>query len=745
MSPILPSSVPADAEKRQAETPDPALFLNRELSWLAFNERVLEEAQDPSLPLLERVKFLGIVSSNLDEFFMVRVAGMKKQLANQVAKISVDGLLPAEALEAVSAKAHALIDRQCATWRDDLLPRLAEAGLFLPAPKDFTPDQVAAARAHFNAQIRPALTPLAVDQGHPFPQLKNKSLNVALLLRRGGRRKTKGAEELLAVVQVPAVLPRLVKLPSAAGLAHGLLDEIIADHAGELFPGFAVVHRAIFRVTRNWDLDIDDEESEDLLSTVQDELRKRDRGAAVRLEVGAGAPDVLVARLTDELTLGPSDVYPVTGPLEMQDVAALADADLRPELRVPPHAPVVPPAFDEETPVIEAVARGDQLLHHPYESFDPVVRFIEEAADDPDVIAIKQTMYRTGGDSPFVRALSHAAEEGKQVTALVELKARFDEDRNIRWARKLADSGVHVVYGVPGLKTHCKMALVVRREGGRLRRYVHLGTGNYNPQTARGYTDLSLFSVDSGLCEDVADLFDVLTGYAEPPRWNKLVVAPGDMQDRILRLIDRERAKAERGEPCRIVAKMNALVDPPVIRALYAASRAGVEIDLLIRGICCLKPGVPGLSERIRVVSVVDRFLEHSRVFAFGVGPEAQCFLSSADWMPRNFNTRVEVMFPVEAPELKARLVDEVLGLALKDTARARRLQADGRYLRDPPAPGMVRSQQELVELATRGRPAPGPPALRVAPPPERPDQGAAARPPPPRPPPGPPRRPAPA
>jgi polyphosphate kinase len=705
MSPILSSTAVVDAGLRPSEPADPARFLNRELSWLAFNERVLEEAQDATLPLLERLKFIGIVSSNLDEFFMVRVAGLKKQLASQVAKISVDGLVPAEALAAVSVKAHALLDRQYATWNQELVPRLAEAGLWLVAPRDFTPEQVAAARAHFNGQVRPALTPLAVDQGHPFPQLRNKSLNVALLLRRGGRRRAKGAaEELLAVVQVPAVLPRLVRLPSAAGQAHALLDEIIADHAGELFPGFAVVQRAVFRVTRNWDLDIDDEESEDLLSTIQDELRKRDRGAAVRLEVGAGAPDVLVARLTEELELGPADVYPIAGPLEIQDVAGLADADPRPELRVAPHLPVVPPGFDEETPVIETIGRGDRLLHHPFESFDPVVRFIEEAADDPDVIAIKQTMYRTGGDSPFVRALSHAAEEGKQVTALVELKARFDEDRNIRWARKLVESGVHVVYGVPGLKTHCKMALVVRHEGGRLRRYVQLGTGNYNPQTARGYTDLSLFSADPVLSEDVADLFDVLTGYAEPPRWNKLTVAPGDMQARLLALIGAETAKGRDG---RIVAKMNALVDPPVIRALYAASGAGVEIDLVIRGICCLKPGVPGLSERIRVTSIVDRFLEHSRVFAFGAGPDAKCFLSSADWMPRNFNTRVEVMFPVEAPELKARLVDEVLGLALQDTARARRLQADGRYLRAEAGPGAVRSQQALVLAASRQGPRP--------------------------------------
>ena len=711
MTLILTSAADAaDAGPRAPEPPDPAGFLNRELSWLAFNARVLEEAQDQALPLLERLKFIGIVSSNLDEFFMVRVAGLKKQLANQVSKISVDGLMPAEALEAVSAAAHALVERQYATWSQELLPGLAAAGLPLVAPRDFSPEQVTAARAHFNAQVRPALTPLAVDQGHPFPQLRNKSLNVALLLRRG-RRKTRGTEELMAVVQVPAVLPRLVRLPSGAGQAHALLDEIIADHAGELFPGYAVVQRAAFRVTRNWDLDIDDEESDDLLSTIEDELRKRDRGAAVRLEVGAGAPEVLVRRLAGELELGPGDVYAIPGPLEIQDVAALADADPRPELRVPPLAPVVPPGFDEETPVIETIARGDRLLHHPYESFDPVVRFIEEAAGDPDVIAIKQTMYRTGGDSPFVRALSHAAEEGKQVTALVELKARFDEDRNIRWARKLVESGVHVVYGVPGLKTHCKMALVVRREGGRLRRYVQLGTGNYNPQTARGYTDLSLFSADPALAEDVADLFDVLTGYAEPPTWNKLIVAPGNMQARLLELIAGEAAKGSAG---RIVAKMNALVDPPVIRALYAASAAGVEIDLVVRGICCLRPGVPGLSERIRVTSIVDRFLEHSRCFAFGKGSDTRCFLSSADWMPRNFKTRVEVMFPVEAPELKARLVDEVLGLALQDTARARWLQADGRYLRAEAGPGAVRSQQALISAASRQ--APRAPVLRPVP-----------------------------
>ncbi len=692
-----------DAAGRPAAPRDASLFLNRELSWLAFNERVLEEARDGSLPILERLKFLGIVSSNLDEFFMVRVAGLKQQLVGGVADPSVDGRLPAEALAAVAAGAQALVEAQYRCWRDEFLPGLARVGFLLPPPRDLTAEQAAAARAHFTAQVAPALTPLAVDPGHPFPQLRNKSLNVALLLRRGGRRKVKGAEELLAVVQVPTVLPRLVRLPDGPATVHALLEEIIADHAGDLFPGFAVIGRAVFRVTRNWDLAIDDEESEDLLSTIQEELRRRDRGAAVRLEIAAGAPEQLAAALVQALRLEAADVYRVGGPLQLQDLAALADADARPELRVEPLVPAVPADLDAGAPVIDVVARGDVLLHHPYESFEPVVRFVEEAADDPDVLAIKQTLYRTSGDSPFVRALSRAAENGKQVTALVEIKARFDEANNIAWARRLEEAGVHVVYGLIGLKTHCKVALVVRRVAGAIQRSVHLGTGNYNPQTARSYTDLSLFSAAPDLCEDVASLFNLLTGYAEPPRWKKLTVAPFGLKERLVELVDREAQRARRGEPARIVAKMNALVDPEVIRALYAASGAGVEIDLLVRGICCLRPGVPGVSERIRVTSIVDRFLEHGRVFVFGAGDAAECFLSSADWMPRNFHSRIEVMVPVEDRALRARLVEEVLGLALRDGARARRLQPDGRYARPAPEPGAIRSQVALAEAA-RGR-----------------------------------------
>ena len=720
---IPPSPKPgagADGAPRPVEPHDPSLFLNRELSWLEFDARVLEEARDPSIPVLERLKFMGIVSNNLDEFFMVRVAGVKQKILGGVNDVSPDGQTPAEVLQAVSRRTHALIDEQYRAWNEALRPELERAGLALVSPRDFTPEQAEAARARFKSEIFPVLTPLAVDPVHPFPQLRNKSLNVALILRRAGRRRRLDQEVLLAVVQVPSVVPRLIRLPAAAGVVHCLLGELIAAHAGDLFPGFAVVNTAIFRVTRNWDLAIDEEESEDLVSTVQEELRRRDRGAAVRLEIAADAADSIVAALKQALRLDEADVYRVSGPLQIQDLSQLAEADGRPELRNEPFQPTLPPGLEEGTPVREAIGRGDVLLHHPYDAFDPVVRFVEEAADDPDVLAIKHTLYRTSGDSPFVRALSRAAENGKQVTALVEIKARFDEANNIAWARRLEESGVHVVYGLLGLKTHCKVALVVRREGGKLRRHVHLGTGNYNPQTARVYTDVSLFSAQPDLCDDVANLFNLLTGYAEPPRWKKLVVAPFGLQERLIELVDREAQKARKGEPARVIAKMNALVDAPVIRALYAASAAGVEIDLLVRGICCLRPGVPGVSERIRVTSIVDRFLEHARIFVFGAGEDPDCFLSSADWMPRNFHSRVEVMVPVEDKALKQRLVKEVLGLALADTARARRLQPDGTYRRAEPGAAPVRSQAALAELA-RARSTPRQPVLRQVPAPRPP------------------------
>ena len=688
------------------ELTDRQLFINRQLSWLAFNDRVLGEARQPNLPLHERLKFLAISSSNLDEFFMVRVAGLLQQLQSGVAELSVDGMPPLEQLQAISDRAHVLVAEQYRLWARELLPLLAANGLPLLSRTEVTAEQKTVARAHFMQQVFPALTPLAVDPGHPFPHLRNKSLNLAVLLRREGRRRKKElGESSLAVVQVPQVLPRLVHLPVASGHAFLFLEELIALHVGELFPGYAVESTACFRVTRNWDLNVDEEESEDLLSTIQQELRRRDRGAAVRLELDSHAPAALETQLANSLKLTPAQVYRVSGPLQLQDVTAIAELDPRLENRVEPLVPATPLALRDADSILQVVGQKDILLHHPYESFDPVVRFLEEAADDPNVLAIKQTLYRTTIDSPIGRALVRASENGKQVAVLVELKARLDEANNIAWARRMEENGVHVVYGLIGLKTHCKVTLVVRREGQGIRRYVHLGTGNYNPQTARLYTDLSLFTARPEIADDVSSLFNLLTGYSTAPAWKRLAVAPMNLAAKVLELIERETAKAKKGEPARIAAKFNSLVDPATIRALYAASQAGVDVELLVRGICCLRPGVPGVSDRIRVTSVVDRFLEHSRVFAFGVGAQTEVWLSSADWMPRNFQRRVEVMWPVDDPALKARVLDEVLGLGFKDNVKARQLQVDGSYAPAPLALDgqTVRSQVLQLEAARRG------------------------------------------
>jgi polyphosphate kinase len=684
---------------------DPQLFINRELSWLAFNERVLSDMRDASLPVYERLKFFSITASNLDEFFMVRVAGLKQQLASGVAETAADGMLPADQLAAISERVHRMVDELYRLWREELLPKLASHGVAVLTRDKLNAEQKAAARAYFTSLVFPALTPLAVDPGHPFPHLRNKSLNVAVLLRREGpKRKRNMRETSLAVVQVPSVLSRLVSLPAPQGVVLAVLplEELISLNAADLFPGYAVERTAAFRVTRNWDLNVDEEESADLLSTIQEELRRRDRGAAVRLELDAAASAELETALTSALKLSTPDVYRLQGPLQPSDLMTLTDLDVRPELRVEPLVQAVPPLLRDEDPVLSVIAKRDILLHHPYESFDPVVRFLEEAAEDPNVLAIKQTLYRTSGDSPIARALTRAVENGKQVAVLVEIKARLDEANNIAWARRMEESGVHVVYGLIGLKTHCKVALVVRREGNGIRRYVHLGTGNYNPTTARQYTDLSLFTARQEIAEDVTALFNLLTGYSTAPQWKRLAVAPMGLQEKVLGLIQREADKARKGEPARIVAKMNSLVDASVIRALYAASQAGVRIELLVRGVCCLRPGVPGVSENIRVTSVVDRFLEHSRVFAFGEGPQAEVWMSSADWMPRNFVRRIETMFPVEDPAIRQRLLDEVLGIALKDNVKARRLQRDGTYVPVGQDGAPVRSQMVLLELARR-------------------------------------------
>jgi polyphosphate kinase len=681
--------------------PGPALFVNRELSWLEFNERVLAEARNPDVPLLERLKFLTIVAANLDEFFMVRVAGLMGQRLAEVADQPADGMTAAAQLEAVSRRARRMFDDMSIALREELFPELAAHGVRITTMRELDAASREHVRQHFRTQVLPVLTPLAIDPGHPFPHLRNKSLNLIAMLAGNRQKDTAPA---FAVVQVPGVLKRLVQVPGMEGRASFvLLDDIIAAHIGELFPGFRCLGAWPFRLVRNFDLSIDDEEAEDLLESVQQEVRRRDRGAAVRLTIDASASPEAIDMLRESLKLSQEFVYPFDGPLNLVDLIALAQPlDKEPGLRDDAFRPqVLPPFRDEENP-FEIIAKGDVLLHHPYESFDPVVQFVEHAAHDPQVLAIKQTLYRTSGDSPIVKSLVRAAENGKQVTALVEIKARFDEENNIVWARKLEESGVHVVYGLVGLKTHAKAALVVRREGEQLRRYVHLGTGNYNPSTARLYTDVSLFTARPEFGEDATSLFNLLTSCTAPPTWRKVTVAPLGLHERILGLVEREAANARAGRPARIIAKMNALVDPDVILALYRASIAGVEIDLIVRGICCLRPGIPGVSERIRVTSIIDRFLEHARVFLFEAGGAREVYATSADWMPRNFQRRVEVLFPIEDEAIKARLVREILGTQLEDNVKAWRMRPDGSYVRKTPAEGdaPVRCQRRFLALA---------------------------------------------
>jgi len=663
---------------------------------------------------------------------MVRVAGLKQQLSGNVAETPPDGLTAAEQLAAISTRAHAMVANLYAAWRNDIEPGLTAAGIRRVAPGELTPDQKAHLSAYFAREVWPVLTPLAVDPGHPFPMLRNRSLNLAVFMHRE-KDKTGRRETVVAVVQVPSVLPRVteVPLPPAAALSEGngvpaagttrfaymLLEDLITMHAGELFPGFRVLGCSPFRVTRNFDLSIDEDEADDLLKTIQKELRRRERGSAVRLEIAHDTPVEVVVFLRSALRLETDDVYLFEGPLHLADLAPLGARDDMREYRDEPFSPQIVPPLQEYDDIFRVIAQRDILLQHPYESFEDVVEFISEAADDPNVLAIKQTLYRTSADSPIIRSLIRAAENGKQVTAVVELKARFDEAPNIQWARTLEDSGVHVVYGLIGLKTHCKVALVVRREGKHIKRYVHLSTGNYNPATARIYGDLSYFSARDAYADDAGALFNLLTGYSSPPSWKRFAVAPHGLQDRIIALIEREAALGSRG---RIIAKMNALVDAPVIKALYRASQAGVSIDLIVRGICCLRPGVPGTSDNIRVISIVDRFLEHARIFHFGNGGKREVYLSSADWMPRNFQRRIEVMFPVDDEGLRDRVIDEILAIALKDNMKARRLLSDGRYVRQHAetapdggsAEANLRSQYRFMELAREkaqaGPPLPG-------------------------------------
>ncbi len=672
------------------------LLINRELSWLEFNARVLEEARDPSVPLLERLKFHCIFSSNLDEFYMVRVAGLRQQEQASIVEPAADGMTTQAQLEAIAVRAHELVETQYTDFRKQIVSGLKAAGIELLRPKHLKPDEQAFVSKYFHEEVFPVLTPLAVDPGHPFPHLANRSLNCAITLKKRKRAQPAG---ILGLVQVPSVLPRLLQLPGPGPRRLLLLEDVIAMHVAELFPDSAPTQCHPFRVTRDSDIDVDEDEAVDLLQAIQKELKRRDRGIAVRLEVAHDADLVVVESLCAAVKMSPRDVFRVAGPLNLPDFMQVVASDERKELHDEPFQPQFEPRLAGSDSTLDVVRAGDVLLHHPYDSFQPVIEFIEDAASDPGVLAIKQTLYRTGADSPIVKALQKAAENGKQVTALVELRARFDEASNIRWAQKLEETGVHVVYGVLGLKTHCKAALVVRREATGLRRYVHLSTGNYNPTTARLYTDCSLLSADPALGEDVGALFNFLTANSLPVQWKKLAIAPLRLRDRVIELIEREATFGARG---RIVAKLNALVDPTVIQALYKASAVGVQIDLLVRGICCLRPGVKGVSERIRVLKVVDRFLEHSRVLYFENGGKAEVYLSSADWMPRNFQRRVEVLFPIEAADLRERLVHEVLGVALADNCKASVLGPDRQYQRVQPKPGepLLRSQQRFLEIA---------------------------------------------
>jgi polyphosphate kinase len=697
----------------------PESFINRELSWLEFNLRVLEEAENPANPLMERLKFLAIFSSNLDEFFMVRVAGLREQAFGESAPQdeAPDGMTPLAQLRAIAARTQELVARQYRCLRESIGPAMEGEGFQLLRYADLAGPQREQVDRFFRDRALPILTPMAVDPAHPSPRYHNRGLYLGVMLHRA---EGLGPKRLFAVVQVPQVLPRVVMLAGGepGRVPFVLLEDVISARLPDLFGGFEVDSWTAFRITRDSDLELLEQESDDMLKLIEDRLKARQRGQAVRIEIASKADDRLAELIIDEegLRAGAADdyseVYRIEGPLDLTALWELHRLPGFERLHDKPFTPRPPRGLERHgDDIFKTILRRDILLHHPYESFDPVVEFVTRAAADPRVLAIKQTLYRTSGDSPISRALIDAAEAGKHVTALVELKARFDEANNVSWARQMERAGVHVVFGFLDLKTHCKVSLVVRQEGSGLKRYVHLGTGNYNPTTALLYTDLGLFTADEAVAEDASALFNLLTGYSQGHAWQRLIVAPDDLQRRTLELIDEQTRRSQAGQPARIFAKLNSLVDHRVIEALYRASQAGVPVDIVARGICSLRPGVPGLSDNIRVRSIVDRFLEHSRIYVFGPDDEAEVFLSSADWMPRNFFRRVEVMFPVLDPDLAGRILREIIPIYLADNTRARVLDATGQFRLLEPAEGEParRSQQEF--LAQR----PEPPAPTLA------------------------------
>lgn len=699
--------LPADADTSPLDLRHPSLYINRELSWLEFNRRVLWEGRDPRTPPLERLKFLAIFSTNLDEFFQVRVAGLKQQLAAGYGERTADGMTPEEQLNAISAIVRGMQRQHNEALTEDVLPALAAAGIELLDVDQVTDAERQYLEQYFHTHVFPVLTPLAVDPAHPFPYISNLSLSLAVMLRDAD------GEERFARVKVPKILPRWVRLPDTHRYVP--LEQLIAAHLESLFPGIEILGSYTFRITRNTEYEIDHDEAEDLLSLIQEEVRNRRFGEVTRLEVHPRMPlsirQMLLAEFAEEQEaripwLTADDVYEVSGPMDGADLMTLASLDV-PALRDPPYHPTTPARLAAGRDIFEVIREGDVLIHHPYESFTTTVeRLMQAAVDDPDVLAIKLTLYRTGGDSSIPKLLFQAAERGKQVAVLIELQARFDEEANIIWAQRLEDAGVHVSYGVAGLKTHSKVTMVVRREGDGIRRYLHLGTGNYNLRTSRIYTDFGLLTCDPDIGADLTQLFNVLTGFARPIEYRKLIVAPRGMREAFLAMIRREADAARAGEPSRILAKMNALVDPDIIHALYQASQAGVPIDLIVRGICCLRPGLPGISDTIRVISVVGRYLEHSRAYYFHNRGEETVYLASADWMPRNLDRRIEVAVPIRDPAHRA-MLRELMELMLKDRRQAWDLNPDGTYTQRQPAPGEDDrgTHQRLMDWYREGKP----------------------------------------
>ena len=678
---------------------NPESYVNRELSWIEFNYRVLSEARDKSLPLFERLKFLSITASNLDEFYMVRVASLKDMVHAKYTKPDIAGLKPPEQLEKISERTHELVALQYSTYNRSLLPTLKQNGLrVVQVHEDLSEEEGSYADSYFERNVYPVLTPMAVDSSRPFPLVRNKSLNIAALLQ-----KKSGEEELeFAMVQVPSVLPRIVELPAGKKEERVviLLEQIIERNIGSLFLNYNVISAHPFRIMRNADLTIDEEEAEDLLEEIQKQLKKRQWGEAIRLEVEEKMDKRLLKILKRELSISSVDIFEIAGPLDLTFLMKMYGMKGFNHLKAIPYIPQQVPRFMNEEDIFTNIREGDILLHHPYETFDPVVNFVKTAATDRSVLAIKQTLYRVSGNSPIIAALADAADNGKQVSVLVELKARFDEENNINWAKKLEKAGCHVIYGLVGLKTHSKITLVVRREEDGIRRYVHLGTGNYNDSTAKLYTDLGLMTCNPQIGEDATAVFNMLSGYSEPLHWNKLVMAPIWLRARFLRLIRRETKNAENGKTAHIMAKMNSLCDKEIIAALYEASCAGVKTELIVRGICSLKAGVPGLSENITVHSIVGNFLEHARIFYFENDNSPEIYMGSADWMPRNLDRRVEIMFPVEDEMLQEQIL-HVLKVQFQDNVKAHILKADGTYEKpDKRGKVLINSQELFCEEA---------------------------------------------